>query len=1310
MNKIISCILFLVIISSLFAEDINILSSSEKGIAFEFRVPAFSVTPLLIDNKEYKIIDIRGTGMINDIGKPALPVRYIYVALPLETENVKIYVKKEGKQTIKNARIIPVFQMTWKDQKIEEDPAIYGKNAYFPGKDYEVLYDKILLHQRIVKIAIYPFHFNPYINELISYNTIKVKIMFLGGKQKEGEYRFLGIPNERRLKNLIINYNKGQSWRKKKKVGRGSLLNYTPWYKIKVSEDGVYKIDYNYLKNHNINPDNIDPRTIKVYNGGSSVLNDDILIVPGENDTIPYQIPIYIHGEDDGEFNKDDYILFYGLSLTGWERCSVSVGVPLFYNPFTDTNVYWLTWGENEGKRMEVVDGSPSFNEPYTPSCFKKTIHIEENHLCPSKSGFGWVWEEVVLPTNVSSISRNYAFSVKNLYSDSFEVFTAVYGATTGTHCIELQMKSIPFSDTCWAGMNYTAPFTWLSGGTNLSSGDNTITVRVHKGGGGDKIYIDYFEVSFYKNYKAFNNVLEFSIKEDAPVDTIYEFNLNGFSESPYIFDITSPFNTKRITGSTFNYGTVKFQIFVSQEEKKKCIATKVFKTPESITEGNPNSLRNVDKADYIIVTHKKFYYAASELRDWRRNHLLGVQNPTIKIVMIDEIFDNFSWGLSDPVAIRNFFYYAANFWEYPPGYVLLFGGGSYDYKNLFKSQEPKNSIPVYETGDYVHFQELMSHNPCYEDFFTDFTGDLLCDIPIGRITVVTQEEAGDVVNKIINYETNNLGSWKNRIILLADDEFDYKGIDGLYRFHISGTEGISQLVPGPFDQTKVYLTEYPGTNPGAVPPGSKPQARSALIEALDKGALLGTFLGHGNLRQLTHELVFHRADVGMLENDYREPFFYFGSCSVGDFDRAEEESIADLLQKSCRRGAIATLACTRTSGYSSITVLGKELVTNILGNKNVTLGDGVFLSKKNANFGKTYAFFGDPATPSFPDSIGFQATISSETLVGGRKILIDGQTDDPGFNGFLFAAAYDPIKRISHAVPTTSDTIRYNLPGNSIFKGIFNITGGKIDAAFFIPTKLDSGNTGRISMYIWGDAKEGRRSLDSLITGIDDTLSTDSIPPDIEIYHSGKLLGDGMSIPSDAEIIGVLEDESGIDITGRENRSIYLAINEDYTHIKKINDYFFYDINSSTKGSFRYALGLESTMKTVRLEFTCYDNCENQAVKVLDLNVYSGEEFSLSNVYNFPNPFKKTTYFTYFLSHRSSVTLTVFTITGKTIYKKNIVCEPGFNRILWDGRDADGDRIANGVYFYKIKAQASDAQDNFQSKVEYRGKIAIAR
>jgi len=1309
MKRLISSIVLVFIISSLYAEDIKIISSSAKGLTFEFRLQDYNISPVSIDNRAYARIDVIGTGMINDIGKPALPVKYIHFAIPLGVEDVNIYVEKEGKKTIKNTRIIPVFQMMWENLKIKEDLSIYEKDAYFPGKDYETLYDKILHHQRIVKIAIYPFQFNPSLNELTSYNSIIVKLEFSGEKKRKGEQRFLGVPTERRLKKLLINYNDAKSWREKKKAGSSGLLNYSPWYKIKVSEDGIYKLGYNYLKSYNINPDNIDPRTIKIYNGGSGVQSFSITNVPGANDTIPYHIPIYISGEEDGSFDTDDYILFYGLSLTGWERCSINSDVPLFLNPYTDINVYWMTWGDNEGKRMEVIDGTPSFNEPYTPSCFKKTIHLEENHLCPAKSGFGWVWEKVILPQNVNSLSRDFSFTVANLYSDSFELFTAVYGATSLTHNVEIQMNSIPICDTTWSGVNKDFPYTWRCGGSNLSSGEDTITLRIHKSGGGDEIYIDYFEVSFYKNYKASNNNIEFTIMEDAPFDTTYEFNLYGFSESPYIFDISSPFEPKRITGATSIYGTVNFQTHISQSEKYKFIASEVFQTPSNITEGNPYSLRIEDKADHIIITHNKFYYAALELKNWRRNHLIGVQNPAVKMVMIDEIYDNFSWGLADPVAIRNFLYYVDNYWAYPLGYVLLFGGGSYDYKNLFENPEPKNYIPVFETGDYVHFQALMNKNPCYEDFFTDFTGDTLCDIPIGRLTVVTEGEASDVVDKIVKYETNNLGVWRNKIILIPDDEFDKEGIDPLYSFHVPAMEEVSGVIPDRFDQNKVYLTEYP-----LVPPHSKPEARAAVIDALNKGALLGIFLGHGNFQQLTHEMVLYSpSDIGILENDYKEPFFYFGSCSVGDFDRVEKESLADLLQKKERRGAIATLACTRTSGYNSITTLGKQLVINLLeSNNSITIGDGVFISKQNTNFGRKYAYFGDPATPLFPDSIGFQATISSETLTGGKEVRIDGQTDDPKFNGFLFVSVYDPIRNIVHPVPNKPFTYYYNLPGNSTFQGIFNITNGNINANFFVPTELDSGNTGRISLYIWDNSREGRKGFDSLITGLDDTLSSDTIPPEIEIFHCGKLLEDGMTIPNNAEIVGVLEDESGIDITGRDNRSIYFVINEDYIDIKKLNEHFFYDINSSTRGSFEYALTLDTTMKTVELRFTCYDNCGNQAFEVLNLNVFNGEEFRLSDVFNFPNPFKETTYFSFNLSHRSFVILSIFTITGKTIYKKDMVCEPGFNRIFWDGRDADGDRIANGIYFYKIKAKATDEAFENQRGDEaiYRGKIAVAR
>jgi len=1315
MKKFLCGVFMILVFSSLLAENTNVFTSSKKGLTFEMEIPDYRITSLELSGKRYEKIEIDGMGMMNEIGNPALPVKYIYVAVPLDAKNVSIYVEKQEKQEIKNVRILPAFLEQWNELNVFEDPSVYGKNTSFPGKDYEKLYDKVLFHQRIMKIAIYPFKYAPNIGRLTCYKRLKVHIDFIGEIKKEGGRRFLGKPTERRFNKLLVNYDNGKLWRESENNNKGMSLDYTPYYKVELTEDGMYKIDYNYLKDHNINPDDIDPRTLKIFNGGSAVLSFDTTSFPGENDTVPYQIPIYVYGESDGKFDMDDYLLFYGVSLSLWSRCSVSNNVPLFYNPYTDTNVYWLSWGESSGKRMDMVDGSPSFNEPFAPSSHQKTLHIEENKLCPAKSGFGWVWEEIVLPANVNSMSRDYVFSVENLYTDSFNISCAVYGATTSTHNVEIKMNDMQICDTSWSGVNFTSPFTWTCGGSNLVSGENKITLRLHESGGGDDIYVDYFEETHLENFKAKNNSIVFSAKETDPQDTTYEFNIFGFTESPFIFEVTDPFDVKKINGADYNSGGVQFQIYVPQGGGKRFVAAGVFKTPLDMKEGNPYSLRMQDKADYIIITHKKFYYAASLLKNWRQTHLLGVQNPAVKLVLIDEIFDNFGWGLKDPVAIRNFLYYASKYWQVPPAYVLLFGAGSYDYKNLFNNPVPKNYIPVHETGDYVHFQALMNNNPCYEDWFTDFTGDLLADIPIGRVTVITQEEAADVVEKIKRFESDNLGNWRNKVILLADDEFDDKGIDGLYVFHVAGTEEIDGLIPYTFDREKIYLTEYPGSNPGSIPPGTKPQARAALIDAINKGGLFGTYLGHGNFEQLAHELVFYSpSDVGILENDYREPFFYFGSCSVGDFDRVEKESIADLLQKKDRRGAIATLACARTSGYPSITALGKELAVNILGDHNSTIGDGVLLSKKHTSFGKTYAFFGDPATPIYPDSIGFQATINSETLTGGMKTEIYIKTTDPAFVGFLYLSAFGTIKKIAHPVPQTSYTMHYNLPGNSLFQGIYNITTEEVDTvSFFVPTGLDSGNTSRISMYIWNNSKEGRGSFDSLITNSIYDTSTDIIPPSIAIYYRGKLLQNGSTIPNNAEITGVLEDGSGIDMTGRDStKSIYLAINEDYAHKKILDDYFFYDINSSTKGSFSHSLALDTTASTVELRFSCYDNCKNHATKILNLNVISGEKFTLTNVYNFPNPFKKKTYFTFNLSHRSSVALSVYTVSGKMVYKRAVTCESGFNKLLWDGRDLDGDKIANGIYFFKISAKPTEEMSYYNNyrEVEYTGKIAIAR
>lgn len=1290
----------------------TVLQSDEEGMTLDLSPDEMTMQRVTVHGITYTAILVPDIAVMDGYGRPLLPVQYLYVALPLGSPGARLSVRKENVRTIDDVRIVPAFEMGLQKVRIEEDPSIYGQHGPYPGVDYEILSDKVLFHQRIAKIALYPFQFNPARNELTVCSSMTVRIDYAAGDRSPGVGRFLGHATERRLGELLLNYDRALFWREGKEATTKGRQNYEPWYRLEVAEEGMHKIGYDFLKDNNVNPELIDPRTMKIYNGGSAVLDDDLAAVPQEGDSIPYQLPIVVSGEDDGSFDEDDYILFYGIGLSGWQRCSLGTDIPLYHHPFTDHNVYWLTWGGEQGKRMEEVNGAPSASEPFTPACYEETVHLENNNLCPAKSGFGWVWEEIVLPSNVSSISRNYSFSVENLYTDSFNLFVAVYGATSSTHTLEVQMNGVPFCDTSWFGTNYTEPHTFLCGGTNLVAGDNTITLRLHRAGGGDDIYVDYFEVSFWKNFRSVGNELSFATKDGNPTDTTYEFNLYNFTDAPHIFDVSLPFETKRIIDASFSAGVVSFQDFIPLDTTKQYVATSAYHSPYAMTESNPFSLRGEESADYLIITHPKFYYAASRLLDWRRQHLLGIPNPKVKLILIDEIFDNFGWGLADPVALRNFISYAANFWQFPPGYILLFGGGSYDYKNLIGLSKPKNYIPVYETGDYVHFQELMSHNPCFEDFFSDFDGDLIADIPLGRITVTTEKEAADAVEKIIMYESENLGSWKNTAILVADDEFDNNGIDGLYRYHVPGCEDVARSIPLLFDVRKIYLTEFPGTNPGSVPPGSKPQARNALIGALNEGGLFGVFLGHGNLRQLTHELAFYRSDISVLENDFRGPFFYFGSCSVGDFDRPDEESIADFLQKKEKGGAIVTLACTRTSGYSSITTLARALADTMLNNHGITIGDGIVLAKHGTSFGRTYACFGDPATPLFGDSVSVQATISSDTLFGGATVTVAGAVNQPGFDGFLSVTAFDGIVNVAHAVPTTADTLRYKLPGSTLFEGTFSIENSDFSASFFIPVGLDTSGTARISLYAWDKHREGRGRFDSLITGYNDTTLVDTTPPTVRIYHRGTLLGDGMEIPNNAEITGILEDESGIDITEHDNRAIYLAINEDYANLKKLNDYFHYDMNSATRGSFAYALGLDPNATAVKLEFSCYDNCRNQAIEILDLVVYSGEEFSLENVYNFPNPFARSTYFTFSLSHRSAVKLTIFTLTGKAIFEKSVICGAGFNRIFWDGRDGDGDRVANGIYLYKISAQASDPQQvsGNEKSIDHTGKIAVAR
>lgn len=100
----------------------------------------------------------------------------------------------------------------------------------------------------------------------------------------------------------------------------------------------------------------------------------------------------------------------------------------------------------------------------------------------------------------------------------------------------------------------------------------------------------------------------------------------------------------------------------------------------------------------------------------------------------------------------------------------------------------------------------------------------------------------------------------------------------------------------------------------------------------------------------------------------------------------------------------------------------------------------------------------------------------------------------------------------------------------------------------------------------------------------------------------------------------------------------------------------------------------------------------------------------SITNVFNYPNPFSTRTHFVFTLTGSElpdQFQIQVMTITG-TVVREISLAELGPIRIgsnksefYWDGKDQFGDQLANGVYLYKVSAKING------ESIENRGTVA---
>ncbi|MBC8415117.1 MAG: hypothetical protein ISS80_03895 [Candidatus Cloacimonetes bacterium] len=642
--------------------------------------------------------------------------------------------------------------------------------------------------------------------------------------------------------------------------------------------------------------------------------------------------------------------------------------------------------------------------------------------------------------------------------------------------------------------------------------------------------------------------------------------------------------------------------------------------------------------------------------------------------------------------------------------YVILMGSGIRDWD----PQNEKCKIVTYPITS--HPDSAVS-----DDMFVDFNNNVYPDLIIGRIPAKNDDDMDLYIERITDYILNpNHGFWRNKILLVADDEHKKGSLEGTSSSamnHTAWAEDVGEVLNKGLFIDKVYGIEYNFDEYQ-----NKPDARDAMLNKINDGRLIWYFIGHGNEDVLGDEDYFRGSvHLRLLQNAEYLPLFIAASCSVGKYDEPSYDCISEKLLFYDDGGSIASLAATESCDPISNTTLIKHFLVSSI-NERENIGLSLFDAKHNsgANSGNSrlYNILGDSILlVTQPEILGYIHGVP-DSLRARELAQVNGNFGESSFINEIgecrvYESEYDIFYTNSMVISTPSgpDTLVYSVDytrnGNSFFNGEIDITNGNYDAQFIVPDDVHAGDKGRLISYVSEDSQNKdylNYFYPLLLSSIPiDTLNTD--PPQVTLWLDSRKFMDGDYVSTDPLLIAEIEDENGINILGSSGHKILLILDNSFELID-VTSGFVYNVGSCTKGELSWQLfDLEEGSHTLQL--IVFDNFNNPTVAETTFKAKSSGKVAIEQMLPYPNPMKKDGHFTFVITEDSDIAISIYTITGRKIRTlKKPSCEAGYNQIYWDGRDGDGDEIANNTYFYKIKAKQLS-----NSKVtEKIGKVIILK
>jgi len=912
MKRYLAAIILLLPILGL-ANPISLISETADMLTIRFEMPEYQIEKYQMEGKEYDRIIMDEGSSSSQEGYPQLRVFSIPIAIPIDGY-ASARILSSIDQTISGVNINPVQTMEISDDEQiylnKRDFTAYSRNDLYPLSVLDVSEPAFVGDRRFVTLRIYPFQYNAHNQELVVHETIEIAVNLTGTKRSNPDWILSNNPIDQAADAFFINNSSSKAWRKERQRSENyqapeKSLDFISEIQIIVDSEGIYKVGYQDLKDLIIemtdslgidmswNVDTVDPRNLE--------LSDEY-----------GQIPIHFVGENDGSFDRQDYFEFFG------DR---HYGEMAYYDDITAENVYTLKVVDGYGARMVVENGGLINSNPLqytTADAYQETIHFEEQ-LISDKLGQGWsnfnpkfykedvwFWRRITAP-NLEIVPIELEYPIDSRVRTT-NATISLHGLSYSEdilpgqfdHEATIRLNEAMVNNHTWVGQTEKIfeneePIinTFLRHGTNnvyISLPGNTVS------GEKEQVLLDYISLTYWREYRTNKDYMKFSKPSDRP-NGLYQFDLQGFSSpNVSVYKIgSSVFSNLQIEPFSVGGGapwTVSLQDSVtSQAVRYYAVEESAKKRPKALRLNIPSDLKNpIHAANVIVITPHEFMEAEGTVQ---LVDLWQSEGHIIKIVDVQDIYDEFNHGIVSTESIKEFLRYAYNNWSMPRlNYAILIGEGIADARDNSPSRK-YNKIPVHKTWTSKHGATAS------DNWYACIVGeDTIPDIVIARINVWQEEQILDYATKALEYRSNLLTNrlWNSHLTFTAGGKID----DNDDIFSQQSERIRRKVVPKFYRVSRVYTSTQTVSNEYF-------GGTFNLKDAINSGTQFVQFMGHGGGRVWADYNLFNFSDVATLNNQ-AYPVFLSLACYASAFDTNGANSISEALVHTPNKGAIAAM------------------------------------------------------------------------------------------------------------------------------------------------------------------------------------------------------------------------------------------------------------------------------------------------------------------------------------------------------------------------------------------------------------------